>query len=115
MGKADFGRTHGTITISNQPPSGNGILQMKSLYTDRLESFSFEEMLGALNAVGVETQRLEFKREIPARALAQEVCSFANANGGIIVIGIEEPRVGGGLGRAANSVVGPSCFNVEGK
>lgn len=67
---------------------------MKNIYTDHLEAFSFVEMLADLNAIGIETQRLEFKREISARKLAHKVCSFANASGGIIVIGVEQPNVG---------------------
>jgi hypothetical protein len=67
---------------------------MKNMYIDRLDSFSFAEIFDALDSVGAETQRLEFKREIPARKLAQKICSFANASGGIIVIGIDEPTPG---------------------
>lgn len=67
---------------------------MKNMYTDRLESFSFAEMFDALDAVGTETQRLEFKREIPPKKLGHRVCSMANASGGLIVVGIENPIVG---------------------
>jgi len=67
---------------------------MKNMYTDRLESFSFTEMLEALSGVGTETQRLEFKREIPPKKLGHRVCSMANASGGLIVVGIDNPIVG---------------------
>jgi predicted HTH transcriptional regulator len=67
---------------------------MKNIYTDRLDSFSFTEMLEALRGVGTETQRLEFKREIPPKKLGHRVCSLANASGGVIVIGIDNPVVG---------------------
>jgi hypothetical protein len=67
---------------------------MKNIYSDRLESFSFDEMLEALAAVGTETQRLEFKREIASKKLGHRVCSLANASGGLIVIGIDDPVPG---------------------
>ena len=65
---------------------------MKNLYEDRLETFSFAEMLDSLAGIGVETGRLETKQEmIPNHKLAYIACSMANADGGIIAIGIDDP------------------------
>lgn len=39
--------------------------------------------------VGGENQRVEFKREIP-RDIAKDICAFANADGGYIIIGVDD-------------------------
>src|SRR5580658_4344934 len=65
---------------------------LKNIYEDALESFSFKEMLDALRGVGAETGRLEAKREMIAKhKLAHILCSMANADGGMIAIGIDDP------------------------
>jgi hypothetical protein len=70
----------------------------KNIYEDRLEAFSFQEMLDALSGVGVETGRLELKREmIATHKIAHIACSIGNADGGIIAIGIQEPNADGAL------------------
>jgi hypothetical protein len=68
---------------------------MKNPYTQPLESFTFDEMVEALDAISSETGRLDFKAEmIPRTELAYRACSFANAEGGLIVIGIKDPVEG---------------------
>jgi hypothetical protein len=65
----------------------------KNIYEDQLEAFSFQEMLDGLAGVGVETGRLELKRErISTHKTAYIACSMANADGGIIALGLEEPN-----------------------
>lgn len=45
--------------------------------------------------VGQETQRLDFRRlAIRRPKVAHLACAFANANGGIIVIGFDDPKPG---------------------
>jgi Putative DNA-binding domain len=71
---------------------------MKSMYADRLESFSAPEMLEALEAVGDEHLRLEFKQQhIPNATLAYDACAMANAEGGIIAIGFNERDAAGNI------------------
>lgn len=68
---------------------------MKNPYTQPLESFNFEEMIEALDAISGETERLDFKEAmIPRTELAYRACAFANAEGGLIVIGIKDPVEG---------------------
>lgn len=64
----------------------------KNVYEDPLESFDYQEMLDSLAGIGVETGRLELKRQmIPRSKIAYIACSMANVDGGIIAIGIQEP------------------------
>ena len=57
--------------------------------------FSFDEMVGSLDAISDETGRLDFKEEMIAKTdLAYHACSFANAEGGLMVIGIKDPVEG---------------------
>jgi hypothetical protein len=71
---------------------------MKNPYTEPLELFSFDEIVGALDAVSDETGRLDFKEEMIAKTeLAYRACSFANAEGGLIVVGIKDPVAGRSL------------------
>jgi hypothetical protein len=68
---------------------------MKNIYADRLDSFTFNEFLDALQSAGQETHRLDFKRlEVGRPKLAQVACAFANADGGIIAIGFDDPKNG---------------------
>jgi len=68
---------------------------MKNPYTQPLESFTFDDMAEALDAISTETGRLEFKEVmIPKPDLAYRACSFANADGGLIVVGIKDPHDG---------------------
>jgi len=70
----------------------------RNVYTDPLEAFTYETMLEGLTGIGTETGRLEVKQErIPHGKLAHIACSFANADGGIIGIGLEDPDSPGGL------------------
>ena len=70
----------------------------RNIYEDPLEAFTFQGMLDGLVGVGVETGRLEVKRELVAtHKLAYIACSMANAEGGIIAIGLNEPGEDGGL------------------
>jgi len=71
---------------------------MKNPYTQPLESFSFDEMSDALDAISAETNQLDFKEMmIPKNELAYRACSFANAEGGLIVVGIKDPVEGQSL------------------
>jgi len=64
----------------------------KNLYEDALETFSYDEMVDSLSGVGAETGRLELKSELSDRPkIAHLACAMANADGGIIAIGIDEP------------------------
>jgi len=66
---------------------------MKNIYVDHLDSFSFDEMLGAMQAISQETHRLDFKRiEVGRPKLAHLACAFANADGGVIAIGFHDPN-----------------------
>ena len=68
---------------------------MKNPYAQPLESFTFEEMAEALDAISTETGRLDFKEVmIPKTELAYRACAFANADGGLIVVGIRDPVEG---------------------
>jgi hypothetical protein len=68
------------------------------MYADRLESFTREEMYDAIEAVGDEHLRLEFKREhVPNATLAHKACAIANAEGGIIAIGFNERDAAGNI------------------
>lgn len=68
---------------------------MKNPYTQPLESFTFDEMVEALEAIATETGRLDFKEVmIPKTELAYRACAFANADGGLIIIGIKDPAEG---------------------
>jgi hypothetical protein len=70
----------------------------RNIYEDRLETFTFQEMLDGLVGIGVETGRLELKRErVATHKLAYIACSMANAGGGMIAIGLNEPGKDGGL------------------
>jgi hypothetical protein len=65
---------------------------VKDPYREALEFFTFSELVDALEAISDETLRLEFKEVIiPKTQLAHLACAFANAEGGIIVIGIKDP------------------------
>jgi hypothetical protein len=69
--------------------------RIKNIYADGLEAFTFDEMLVALQAISQETQRLDFKRlNVGRPALAHLCCAFANADGGIIAIGFDDPVAG---------------------
>ena len=49
-------------------------------------------MLDSISGVGDETGRLELKRELTDRPkIAHLVCALANADGGIIAIGVDQP------------------------
>jgi predicted HTH transcriptional regulator len=57
---------------------------------DALSADDLDSLIGR-----AENQRLDFKREIASgdnnnRELARDLCSFANADGGYIIIGAEE-------------------------
>ncbi len=54
---------------------------------------------------GGESSTLEFKRSLPSkvREVAQEICAFANTNGGYVVIGVDD----------GNQVVGAEIDNVK--
>jgi hypothetical protein len=65
----------------------------KNLYEDALESFTYQEVLDGLLGIGTETGRLEVKQEMIAKSkIAHLACAMANADGGIIAIGIVEPN-----------------------
>ncbi len=65
---------------------------MQNIYADRLDAFTAEDMYAALEAVGDETQRLELKSKAEKHVLAHVACSMANADGGIIAVGFNEPN-----------------------
>lgn len=67
---------------------------LKNPYSEPLEFFSFDEMVEALEAIADETNRLDFKEQISRPNLAHKACAFANAEGGLIVIGIKDPVPG---------------------
>jgi hypothetical protein len=65
---------------------------MTDPYREPLEFFTFAEMLAALESISDETLRLDFKESlIPKTDLAHLACSFANAEGGLIVVGVKDP------------------------
>jgi Putative DNA-binding domain len=68
---------------------------VKNPLTEPLEAFTFEQIVESLDAISEETGRLDFKEEMIARTeLAYRACSFANSEGGLIIIGIKDPIQG---------------------
>lgn len=63
-----------------------------NLFHDRLDGLTYEDVFVVLAAINEETARLEFKRELDVGAVTQEVIALANAEGGLIVIGFEDPE-----------------------
>jgi hypothetical protein len=64
---------------------------VKNIYSDDLYSFTPDDVFQFCAQINDETQRLEFKRQIPSRKIGYYACAFANAEGGIIVVGLEDP------------------------
>ncbi len=65
---------------------------MKNIYTEDLRTLTVDEIYEFCDALREEHQRLEFKREIKPREMARYACAFANAEGGIVAVGIEDPE-----------------------
>lgn len=65
-----------------------------NIFHDRLEGRTYEEIFAVLAAINEETSRLEFKRELDFGAVTRELVGFANGEGGIIVVGFEDPSAG---------------------
>lgn len=66
-----------------------------NIFSDPLEGLTFDQFLSVLEAIKDEGQRLDFKANLDAsgeRELAEDACALANAYGGLIVIGIEDPK-----------------------
>lgn len=66
----------------------------KNIYKDALELFTFDEAFAALDSLSQEGQRLEFKRPSGGYDYAWPACAFANAAGGIVAVGFEDPKAG---------------------
>lgn len=66
-------------------------------YDGPLDSITYEEVREWIEAITLENQRLEIKSKYDANAIARAVAAFANAIGGIIVIGFEDPVPGAPL------------------
>jgi hypothetical protein len=64
---------------------------MLNLFHDHLEGRTYEDVFAVLAAINEETSRLEFKRELDFGDVTKEVVAFANGEGGIIVVGFEDP------------------------
>jgi hypothetical protein len=64
---------------------------MRNIYTEDLRTLTVEDIYDFCDALREENQRLEIKRELKPRDLAKYACAFANADGGILVIGVEDP------------------------
>jgi hypothetical protein len=62
------------------------------LRSDRLESASYDEVFDYLRSINSETQRLEFKRDVQPLTVAKEAVAMANAIGGAIVCGFNDPE-----------------------
>lgn len=70
-----------------------------NLFTDPLEGLDFEAFVNVLEVLKDEGQRIEFKSELDTareRELAEDACSLANAYGGIIIVGVQDPKKTGG-------------------
>jgi hypothetical protein len=61
------------------------------LQTRELQNVTYERIFDYLNSINAETQRLEFKRELQPLVVAKEAVAMANAIGGVIVIGFQDP------------------------
>lgn len=71
-------------------------LNRYDLLEDDLSSASYDEVLSALQGFRDEAERVEFKSAMPDRSkLVQTACAFANAFGGIIAIGLNDPDSSG--------------------
>lgn len=67
-------------------------MRANDLLVDDLNEASFENVFEALQGFVDETDRVDFKENVPDNAsLAQLACAFANAYGGLVVIGIKDP------------------------
>jgi hypothetical protein len=69
------------------------------LYSDALEELSHGDVMLALRAISAESRRIDFKQQCDkktARSVACDVAAFANAYGGLIVLGFKDPDKSGG-------------------
>jgi predicted HTH transcriptional regulator len=64
---------------------------MIDLHQADLQKLSFQDVISWLEASAVETQRLDFKEILNPEAVVESACAFANAYGGIIVVGFKDP------------------------
>lgn len=68
-----------------------------SIFTDNLDTFTYEDVFKTLEGIGSEGQRLDFKARIDdKRKVAFWACGFANSLGGILVVGIKDTDTTGG-------------------
>ncbi len=58
---------------------------------DNLESSTYDDLFGYFGGLNQETQRLEFKAQLDVKQVAKEAVAMANATGGLIVVGINDP------------------------
>lgn len=65
----------------------------RDLFNERLDQFDYQVVRAELEAINEETQRIEFKRELDLQAVTKEVIALANAIGGLVVIGFEDPSL----------------------
>ena len=82
----------------------------------QLPSLSYEDLFEELAAINQETQFLEFKQELDPVSVAKEAVAMANANGGTIVIGINDPVENKSLSAAETTSFGtdePACRKLR--
>jgi len=72
---------------------------MINLHTAELESVTHSDALAWVDASAVETQRVDFKECLPEKldTIVELCCAFANAYGGIIVLGFADPDKTNGI------------------
>jgi hypothetical protein len=63
---------------------------VKNVYVEDLRDLTVDDIYQFCDGIHEENQRLEFKREIPARKIAYIASALANAEGGLIVVGVED-------------------------
>jgi hypothetical protein len=105
---------------------------VKNVYVEDLRDLTVDDIYQFCDGIHEENQRLEFKREIPARKIAYIACALANAEGGLIVVGVEdvkhdapvefaptspsiEPKSLLGISNSINALVNPAVpFEIRG-
>lgn len=58
---------------------------------DNLESSTYDDLFAYFTGLNQETQRLEFKAQLDVKQVAKEAVAMANATGGLIIVGINDP------------------------
>ena len=66
----------------------------RTSWLDQLENLNYEELFAELAAINKETQTLEFKDALDPLKIAKAAVAMANAIGGVIIVGVQDPVEG---------------------